>query len=89
MLHKIIGFVDIIAVLTVIASPILPTKLVLLAGSLLLFKGAFFALQRDVISILDVICGFLIIFLAFDVFSTVVLIIVVFFLLQKIFFTMI
>jgi len=88
-LHKLIGVVDLFAVVAVIASPILPTKLILLAGSLLLFKGAFFALQRDLISILDVICGFLILFLAFDVFSTIALIVVVLFLLQKIFFTMV
>ncbi len=89
MLRKIIGLIDILAVVAVVASPLLPTEMILFAGSLLLFKGAFFALQRNLVSILDVLCGFLIIFLAFNVFSTIVLIVAVLFLLQKIFFTMV
>ena len=77
-----------LAVLTVIASPVIPMRFILIIGALLVFKGGFFALQGDAISFLDVICGFLILFLAFDVFSTIIMIIVVLFLLQKIFFTM-
>lgn len=89
MFLKLVGLVDILAVIVVIASPILPMQLILLVGSLLLFKGGFFALQGDAVSILDVICGFLILFLAFGVFSTIIMVGAVLFLVQKIFFTLI
>ena len=89
MFYKLFALVDIIAILAVVASPLLPLKAILAAGLLLLFKGAFFAMRGDVLSLLDVVCGMCIAFLAFGIGNTILLVVVVLFLLQKVFFSMI
>lgn len=83
-INKILAIVDLVAVFAILAAPILPTKVIIYCAGYLIMKGGFFAITSyDIASILDVICGIIIILLAFGISHGTVNIIVLLYLIQK------
>lgn len=64
-----------------------PDKIILIAGIVLLVKGIFFLIFMDFASIIDIICGIIIIISIFIPISQIISALVVIFLLQKAFFS--
>jgi len=89
MLVKLLALLDLGAVIAVLAAPILPQKMMLYAGAYLMGKGGFFAMSGNIISILDVICGILILLLAFGISHSTINLFIIIFLIQKIIFSFI
>ncbi|MBI4149890.1 hypothetical protein HY488_00640 [Candidatus Woesearchaeota archaeon] len=89
MLVKLLGIMDLAAVIIVLLSPALPTKIVLYVAAFIVMKGLFFGITRSIMNILDIVCGILIILMAFKITSLAIIIIVTVFLLQKAFFSII
>jgi hypothetical protein len=89
MLVKLLGIMDLAAVMAVLLAPALPAKMVLYVAVFIAMKGLFFGIFRSVMNLLDVVCGVLIAMMAFDVTSTPIIIVVTLFLLQKAFFSVI
>ena len=80
---------DLLAVIIVLLSPILPTKMVVYIAGFIIMKGLFFGMTGNIMSMLDIVCGICIVLLAFKLVSTTIMIIVVLFLLQKAFLSII
>lgn len=89
MLLKLLGVMDLLAVIVVLLSPALPSKIVLYVAVFIIMKGLFFGLTRSIINILDVVCGILIALMAFKITSLAIMIVITLFLLQKAFFSFI
>ena len=83
MLIKILGIADVIAVLVLLLSSLIPSEFVLLMGVYLLAKGGFFLLTGDWLSSLDVGAAVYFMFAANGVTNVIVTTLVVLFLLQK------
>ncbi|HIG95890.1 TPA: hypothetical protein HA249_03290 [Candidatus Woesearchaeota archaeon] len=84
-LAKLLAIVDLVAVFAILASPILPTKVIMYCAGYLILKGGLFAITSyDIASMLDVICGIIIMLLAFDISNGTVNLIVLLYLVQKI-----
>ncbi len=89
MLVKLLGIIDLAAVIAVLLSPILPTRVLLALGIFIILKGLTFGITRSVMNLLDIVCGLLIILMAFKITSLTIIILVTLFLLQKAFFSII
>ncbi len=89
MLVKLLGFIDLAAVFAVLLSSILPARVLLVLGIFIILKGFTFGITRSVMNILDIVCGLLIILMAFKITSLTIIILVTLFLLQKAFFSII
>ncbi len=83
MLLKLLGLFDLAAVMIILLSSVLPMKVVLYTGGLLVMKGLIFSLGGSLISLLDVLCGVLVILIAFKITSGIIILLVVLFLVQK------
>lgn len=83
MLVKLLGFIDLAAVIAVLLSSILPTRVLLALGIFIILKGFTFGITRSVMNMLDIVCGVLIILMAFKITSLTIIILVTLFLLQK------
>jgi len=88
LLVKLLGIFDFLAIFTVLLSGILPQKIIVYTGGYLLFKGMFFGMAGNWISIFDAICGVFVILLAFDISNTFIMVVMILFLLQKALFSM-
>jgi hypothetical protein len=84
---KIMGLVDVLAVVVILIGHILPQKMIIYSAGYLIAKGGFFAMTGNLMSILDVVCGVFIIMLAFGISFKVTNSFMVFFLVQKAFFS--
>jgi len=83
---QILGVLDIISAIVLILKYFfenLPDKIVWIFAIYLIVKGVLFLLSKDIISILDVVCGIVFIVAVFFPISSKVLILVCFFLIQK------
>lgn len=89
MLLKLLGVMDLLAVFAVLLSPALPSKIILYVAVFIIMKGLLFGLTRSIVNTLDVICGLLIVLMAFKVTSLAIMVVVTLFLLQKAFFSFI
>ena len=89
MLVKLLGLIDLAAVFAVLLSPLLPARVLLVLGIFIILKGFTFGITRSVMNILDIVCGLLIILMAFKITSLTIIILVTLFLLQKAFFSII
>ena len=92
MLIKLLGFLDIVsAVIFFINNTVfhlLPTSIVLLVAIYLLIKGIIFVLSADFASIIDIICGIIIISSAFFILPKLIAVIIAVYLVQKGIFSM-
>ncbi|MBI2147068.1 hypothetical protein HYU19_01165 [Candidatus Woesearchaeota archaeon] len=87
MLVKLLGLADLAAVLVILAAPILPMNIIIYSAGYLIFKGGLFAINGNIISILDVVCGILTLLMAFDISSPFITLFMLVFLVQKVFFS--
>ena len=83
MLKKLLGLMDVIAVLILIFSSTISTKMAMFAALYLVIKGIGFGLAGDWVSWIDAFCGFYIFFLIMGSSNYIITILVVVFLLQK------
>jgi|ETNmetMinimDraft_2_1059921.scaffolds.fasta_scaffold269888_1 hypothetical protein len=88
MIVKLLGGFDLIAVIIIFFSAIFPQKLILYAAGYLLFKGIIFAMGGDIASIIDVLCGVYVVLLSYGISSTLVTVIVLVYLVQKVAFSL-
>ena len=89
MLVKLLGVMDLAAVVVVLLAPALPAKIILYVAAFIIMKGVFFGITRSIMNLLDVVCGVLIVLLAFNITSLPLIILITLFLLQKAFFSII
>ena len=89
MLVKLLGIMDLAAVIAVLLAPALPAKVIMYIAAFVIMKGLFFGMTRSIINLLDIVCGVLIALMAFHITSTPIIIIITLFLLQKAFFSFI
>lgn len=87
MLIKLLGLADLAAVITIIAAPILPANIIIYSAGYLIFKGGLFAINGNIISVLDVVCGIFTLLLAFDISHPYITLFMLIFLVQKVFFS--
>ena len=87
MLIKLLGVLDVMVAILFFANNtffrFLPTVIVLIIALYLIIKGLIFVLSADVASIIDIICGIIIIASAFSVLPKLVAVIVAIYLVQK------
>lgn len=88
MIVKFLGGLDFLAVIVIFFSSIFPQKALMYAAGYLLFKGGFFAMGGDIASILDILCGIYVIFIAYGISSTVITVVVLIYLMQKVVFSL-
>ncbi len=86
---KLMGLVDVVAVIVILVGHILPQKMIIYSAGYLIAKGGFFAMNGNIMSILDVVCGIFIIMLAFGISFKLMNSFMLFFLVQKAFFSFI
>ncbi len=82
-LVRLLGIVDLIAVIAILAGSFLPQKFVIYSAGYLIAKGGFFGMAGSLISWLDVVCGIFIILLAFGISFKIVNLLMLAFLIQK------
>jgi len=86
MIIKILGLVDILAAVIVFLFSkfsFIPDLFMYVTGAYLIVKGLIFVLGSDVASVLDVISGLVVLVMAFYPVHVLIMVIVVFFLIQK------
>ena len=87
MLMKILGFGDVVAALATTFAAVfpfvLPKQLVFYIAGYLILKGGMFALSGNIVSYIDVFCGFYLILLTYGLSFTIITVFVVIFLIQK------
>ena len=84
MIVKLLGFADILAIISLLASNILPQSLVLIMGLYLIGKGVLFIiLGGQLPNILDILCGFYILLVSYGISNWVISLIVIFYIGQK------
>ena len=87
-LAKLLAIVDLVAIFAILAAPILPVKVMMYSAGYLILKGGMFAIMSyDLASFLDLLCGVVIIFLAFDISNSTINLIVLLYLVQKVVFS--
>ena len=86
ILGKALCIGDLAVVLVLFFSALLPTAPLLYAGWYLLVKGGIFAALGNIVSMIDVLCGIYLFFLAFGISSGFLTIIAMLFLGQKVLF---
>ncbi len=69
-------------------SAIMPQKMIVYTGGYLMFKGLFFGMAGNIVSVLDAICGIFVVLMAFGITNTFIIVVVILFLLQKALFSM-
>ncbi len=86
MLIKLLGLTDILAIIALIASSILPQSLVILMAVYLVMKGVIFiAIGGDMINILDIFAGIYTAAASYNISHWIITLIVVIYLGQKAF----
>jgi hypothetical protein len=83
MILKLLGLGDLFVALLIIVSPVLSTKIMVLASTYIILKGIFFAINGDFASIADVFVGIYLVFFAFGLSVGLLTILSFGFLLQK------
>ena len=89
MLVKLLGVMDLAAVIIVLLAPALPQRMVIYVAIFIAMKGLLFGPLRSIMNLLDIVCGVLIALMAFGITSTLIIVLIVLFLLQKAFFSVI
>lgn len=84
-LVKLLGIVDLIAVVAILAGAHLPQKFIIYSAGYLIAKGGFFGMTGSMLSWLDVVCGIFIILLAFGISFKIINMLILAFLIQKAF----
>lgn len=87
MIVKLFGFADLLAVIALLAASILPKELVIIMALYLIIKGVFFTITGGsyLPNLFDVFSGFYLVSAAFGFSHWILNVIVVIFLLQKAF----
>ncbi len=90
MIIKILAIADILAIIALLGSSLLPQNIIILMGLYLIIKGLVFTLlYRNIISFLDSVCGFYLILAAFSFAHWIPTTIVLIYLGQKAFFSLV
>jgi hypothetical protein len=84
---KVLALVDLFAAVSIIASAFLPQKAIIYAATYLIGKGGWFAMMGNLMSVLDIACGIAIVFMAFGITHPTIMLGILVFLLQKVFFS--
>jgi len=83
MLFKLLGILDLIAVISILFAGFLPNRFLITIALLLIVKGTFFFITGNIMSILDGIAGVYLILLAFNVSVFIISLILAIYLGQK------
>jgi len=83
MLIKILGTIDLLAILSLILVEYLPHGLIIIMAVYLMVKGIFFGLTGSFISLVDSLAGFYLVAASYGFYHWIISIILVIFLLQK------
>ena len=89
MFAKIMGVFDLYAIIAILLAPLFPIKLVLYGAGWLILKGGIFAMMGNIISYIDIFFGLYMVFLAFGISSSILTIIAIIYLGQKVLFSVI
>gem|GEM_PF-6919232 len=74
--------------LCILFAPVFPKNIILYGAAWLIIKGGIFAYTGNIVSMIDVLCGFYAVALAFGAHSTLLTVVAVIFLAQKVVFSM-
>ena len=83
MLLKLFGAIDILIVICLALQSILPSIFLITAGIYLIFKGTIFSITGDKLSLVDIIMGFYIISVSYELSYWIITILAAIYLLQK------
>ncbi|MBS3152125.1 hypothetical protein J4230_01805 [Candidatus Woesearchaeota archaeon] len=90
MIIKILALADILTIISLLGVSLLPQKLVLAMAIYLMLKGLVFILIGSLFpNFIDMLCGFYIIFAAFGITHWIPTVIVILFIGQKAFFSLV